>query len=45
MNMIMNEMTSNMNDERDEFLWDLKHFQQFFTLEQQIYEQADRLAL
>ena len=29
--MIMNEMTSNMNDERDEFSYDFIRFQRFFT--------------
>ena len=28
--MIMNEMIRNMNDERDDFLSDFKHFRQFF---------------
>ena len=31
MNMIMNEMTSNMNDKKDNFSCDFKHFQGFFT--------------
>ena len=31
LNMIMNEMTRNMNDERYEFSCDYEHFQRFFT--------------
>ena len=45
MNEWMNELTSNMNDEQDEFLWDLKHFLRFFTLKQQADRQTDGLAL
>ena len=44
MNM-MNEMTSNMKDERGEFLGDFKHFLRFFTLEQRSDQQTDGLDL
>ena len=45
MNMIMNEMTSNVNNERDEFVWDIKKFLRFFALEQRTDQQTDGEAL
>ena len=38
-------MTSNMTNELDEFIWDIKHFLRFFTLEQRTDRQTDGLAL
>ena len=43
--MIVDELTSNMNDEQHEFLRDFKHFLRFFTLEQRTDRQTDGLAL
>ena len=44
MNVLMDELTSNMNDEHDEFFWDFKHFLRFFTLEYRTDRQTDELA-